>query len=95
MKYVDNITRFNVDVSFNVDNGVKACKVVENFVKDPVIGDSISILMLLLKQFLVQRHLNEVFSGGLGSYSLLCMITSFLKVVLAIQAFLHIFPIPS
>jgi DNA polymerase sigma len=28
----------------------------------------------------VQRHLNEVFSGGIGSYSLVCMIVSFLKV---------------
>lgn len=80
LKYVDSVTRFPVDVSINMANGLEAAAVVRGFVEDAVTGQATRTLMLLLKQFLVQRHLNEVFSGGLGSYSLLCMIVSFLKV---------------
>jgi DNA polymerase sigma len=80
IKYVDSITHFSLDVSFNMNNGVEAAKVVKTFVNDPKIGKAIFHLMLLLKQFLAQRHLNEVFTGGLGSYALLCMIASFLKI---------------
>ncbi len=39
-------------------------------------------LVLVLKQFLLQRELNEVFTGGIGSYSLFLMVVSFLQVTL-------------
>jgi non-canonical poly(A) RNA polymerase PAPD5/7 len=35
---------------------------------------------MVLKQFLLQRDLNEVYTGGIGSYSLILMIVSFLQV---------------
>ena len=37
-------------------------------------------LAMVLKQFLLQRDLNEVWTGGIGSYSLILMIVSFLQV---------------
>lgn len=37
-------------------------------------------LVLVLKQFLLQRDLNEVFTGGISSYSLILMVVSFLQV---------------
>ena len=37
-------------------------------------------LVLVLKQFLLQRHLNEVFVGGLGSYCLTLMVVAQLQV---------------
>lgn len=37
-------------------------------------------LIFVLKQFLLQRDLNEVFTGGIGSYSLILMAISFLQV---------------
>jgi len=37
-------------------------------------------LVLVLKQFLNQRDLNDVYSGGLGSYSLILLIVSFFQV---------------
>ena len=37
-------------------------------------------LVLLVKAFLSQRGMNEVFTGGLGSYSIICMVVSFLQV---------------
>ena len=37
-------------------------------------------LALVLKQFLNQRDLNDVYTGGLGSYSLILLIVSFFQV---------------
>jgi len=37
-------------------------------------------LVLLVKAFLGQRGMNEVFTGGLGSYSIICLVISFLQV---------------
>jgi DNA polymerase sigma len=36
-------------------------------------------LVLIIKAFLGQRSMNEVFSGGLGSYSIVCLAVSFLQ----------------
>ena len=37
-------------------------------------------LTFVLKQFLVDRDLNEVFSGGISSYTVVLMIVSFFQV---------------
>lgn len=37
-------------------------------------------VIFVLKQFLLQRDLNEVFTGGISSYSLILMVISFLQV---------------
>lgn len=37
-------------------------------------------LVLMVKAFLNQRGMNEVFTGGLGSYSIICLVISFLQV---------------
>jgi non-canonical poly(A) RNA polymerase PAPD5/7 len=37
-------------------------------------------LVMLVKAFLNQRGMNEVFTGGLGSYSIICLVVSFLQV---------------
>ena len=36
-------------------------------------------LTLVVKQFLAQRCLNEVYTGGLGSYAIMLMVLSFLQ----------------
>ena len=78
---MDSLTNFPVDISFNVTNGMDSAEIVKKFLNDPQYGTGIRSLMLILKQFLVQRHLNEVFSGGLGSYGLVIMISSFIMVI--------------
>uniref|UniRef100_A0A4X1U1P4 Terminal nucleotidyltransferase 4B n=1 Tax=Sus scrofa TaxID=9823 RepID=A0A4X1U1P4_PIG len=50
-------------------------KVLDKATKYPVLP----YLVLVLKQFLLQRDLNEVFTGGIGSYSLFLMAVSFLQ----------------
>ncbi|GAA5934963.1 hypothetical protein JCM3775_004660 [Rhodotorula graminis] len=42
-------------------------------------------LVLLVKAFLGQRGMNEVFTGGLGSYSIICLVISFLQLHPKIQ----------
>ncbi|BGP26528.1 DNA polymerase sigma subunit [Rhodotorula toruloides] len=42
-------------------------------------------MVLLVKAFLAQRGMNEVFTGGLGSYSIICMVISFLQLHPKIQ----------
>lgn len=39
-------------------------------------------MILVIKSVLKQRGMNEVYSGGLGSYSIICLVTSFLQVSL-------------
>jgi non-canonical poly(A) RNA polymerase PAPD5/7 len=86
IKLTDKFTMIKVDVSFNIPGGIEAAELVKSFLKDKQCGHGIKALMLILKQFLHQRHLNEVFLGGLGSYALLIMITAFLKMHPLIQA---------
>ncbi|KAM9302311.1 terminal nucleotidyltransferase 4B [Gastrophryne carolinensis] len=76
IKLTDSYTEVKVDISFNVQNGVKAAQLIRDFIKKyPVLP----YLVLVLKQFLLQRDLNEVFTGGIGSYSLFLMAVSFLQ----------------
>ncbi|XP_074974470.1 terminal nucleotidyltransferase 4B isoform X2 [Caretta caretta] len=76
IKLTDSFTEVKVDISFNVQNGVKAAQLIRDFIKKyPVLP----YLVLVLKQFLLQRDLNEVFTGGIGSYSLFLMAVSFLQ----------------
>lgn len=81
---MDALTNFQVDISFTESNGAKAVKMVRELMDQ--CGSALQGLMLVLKQFLVQRHLNEVFTGGISSYSLLLMIASFLKIHPKIQS---------
>lgn len=76
IKLTDAHTEVKVDISFNVQSGVKAANLIKDFKRQyPVLP----YLVLVLKQFLLQRELNEVFTGGIGSYSLFLMAVSFLQ----------------
>ncbi|XP_051503348.1 terminal nucleotidyltransferase 4B-like [Myxocyprinus asiaticus] len=76
IKLTDLHTEVKVDISFNVQSGVKAANLIKEFKQQfPVLP----YLVLVLKQFLLQRELNEVFTGGIGSYSLFLMAVSFLQ----------------
>ncbi|KAG6819164.1 hypothetical protein H0H93_014725, partial [Arthromyces matolae] len=86
--------RFNVDISVNQENGIMAGDLINGFLHNlhrdpsqapnpnPTPGSgSIALrsLVLITKLFLSQRSMNEVFSGGLGSYSIVCLAISFLQ----------------
>ncbi|XP_060948819.1 terminal nucleotidyltransferase 4A [Limanda limanda] len=76
IKLTDQETEVKVDISFNVETGVRAASFIKDYVKKyPVLP----YLIFVLKQFLLQRDLNEVFTGGISSYSLILMVISFLQ----------------
>ncbi|KAH0521520.1 Non-canonical poly(A) RNA polymerase PAPD7 [Microtus ochrogaster] len=127
IKLTDQETEVKVDISFNMETGVRAAEFIKNYMKpectclflrardsagSPTVSpdcvtaqgervfsyslsksESFSLgdgsflekysllpyLILVLKQFLLQRDLNEVFTGGISSYSLILMAISFLQ----------------
>lgn len=77
VKFVTSHGRFPVDISINQANGVSAVGIVKHFLEEL---PALRPLVLIVKSFLSQRSMNEVFTGGLGSYSIVCLVTSFLQV---------------
>ncbi|XP_010442950.1 PREDICTED: non-canonical poly(A) RNA polymerase PAPD5 [Camelina sativa] len=76
IKFVEKKSNISFDLSFDMENGPKAAEFIQDAVsKLPPLRP----LCLILKVFLQQRELNEVYSGGIGSYALLAMLIAFLK----------------
>lgn len=76
IKIFEAKTELKVDISFNTINGVKSAELIKKFlVEYPCLRP----LVMVLKQFLIQRDFNEVYTGGIGSYSLILMTVSFLQ----------------
>lgn len=76
VKFVTTHGYFSVDISINQENGVEAGRVVSGFLSEM---PALRALVFVAKAFLSQRSMNEVFSGGLGSYSIVCLAVSFLQ----------------
>ncbi|KAG7476041.1 non-canonical poly(A) RNA polymerase PAPD7-like isoform X1 [Solea senegalensis] len=76
IKLTDHETEVKVDISFNVETAVKAAQFIKSYLKKYTV---LPALIFVLKQFLLQRDLNEVFTGGISSYSLILMAISFLQ----------------
>jgi non-canonical poly(A) RNA polymerase PAPD5/7 len=76
IKFEETESGYAFDISFDVANGPEAAANVR------ALMDSLPPmrpLVTVIKVFLQQRELNEVYSGGLGSYSVLVMVASFLQ----------------
>ncbi|XP_077454676.1 terminal nucleotidyltransferase 4A-like [Stigmatopora argus] len=76
IKLTDHETEVKIDISFNVETAVKAAQLIKSYLKKYTV---LPPLIFVLKQFLLQRDLNEVFTGGISSYSLILMAISFLQ----------------
>lgn len=80
IKFVTTQGRFNVDISVNQNNGITAGEVVNGFLRHLHGGsNALRSLVMITKAFLSQRSMNEVFTGGLGSYAIVCLAVSFLQ----------------
>ncbi|WFD37044.1 polynucleotide adenylyltransferase [Malassezia cuniculi] len=76
IKFVCTYGRFNVDISINQANGLQAAHFIDRWIaREPAIRP----LVRVVKQLLQQRSLSEVFTGGLGSYSVTLLVLSFLQ----------------
>jgi non-canonical poly(A) RNA polymerase PAPD5/7 len=79
VKFVTVQGGFKVDISLNMMNGIHVGKRVTQLFKE-VGEEPARSLIMVTKAFLSQRNMNEVYSGGLGSYSIICLVVSFLQV---------------
>ncbi len=76
IKVWDKESQIRVDISFNMNCAVNVANLIKNFKARFSI---LPHLVLVLKQFLLQRDLNEVYTGGISSYSLILMTVNFLQ----------------
>ncbi|KAI8346470.1 hypothetical protein B0O80DRAFT_469152 [Mortierella sp. GBAus27b] len=76
VKFKETTTGISVDVSFNLTNGIDSGQAIAGFIqKLPVLRP----LTMLVKYFLMIKGHNEVYQGGIGSYTTVIMILSFLQ----------------
>ncbi|MCJ1392191.1 hypothetical protein MMC18_005058 [Xylographa bjoerkii] len=76
VKFVDCVTHLKVDMSFENDTGLIANN---TFAAWKVIYPAMPIIVTTIKQFLMMRGLNEVVNGGLGGFSVTCLVVSLLQ----------------
>lgn len=79
VKFVTKHALLKIDMSINQPGGLAGSRIVNGFLKDMQSGLALRSLVFIIKAFLSQRSMNEVFTGGLGSYSIVCLAVSFLQ----------------
>ena len=76
VKFVEALSGIQFDVSFDVANGPQAAHFVCRAMQEL---PPLRPLCVVIKLFLQQRELNEVYTGGIGSYALITMIIAYLQ----------------
>ncbi|XP_061949771.1 uncharacterized protein LOC133673128 [Populus nigra] len=76
VKFVEKRSGVSFDISFDVNGGPIAAEFIKNAISK---WPELRPLCLILKVFLQQRELNEVYSGGISSYALLAMLMAMLQ----------------
>ncbi|KAF9532773.1 hypothetical protein CPB83DRAFT_758580 [Crepidotus variabilis] len=86
LKFTSKHGRFKVDMSINQQNGLVSGNIITGFLRDMIPSGGVDTeskalrsLVMITKAFLSQRGMNEVYTGGLGSYSVVCLAVSFLQ----------------
>ncbi|OAA70702.1 PAP/25A-associated-like protein [Cordyceps fumosorosea ARSEF 2679] len=83
VKFVDKITGLRVDISFENLGGVDA---IETFVKWKQLYPCMPILVTVIKHYLLMRGLNEPVNGGIGGFSVICLVVSMLQLLPQVQS---------
>ena len=83
VKFIDRVTAIKVDVSFENDTGVIANDTFALWKKQ---FPAMPLLVTIIKQFLMMRGMNEVQHGGLGGFSVTCLVTSLLQNMPRVQS---------
>lgn len=83
IKFVERLTGIKVDVSFENDTGIIANDTFASWKRQ---YPAMPILVTIIKQFLMMRGLNEVQHGGLGGFSVTCLVTSLLQNMPRVQS---------
>jgi non-canonical poly(A) RNA polymerase PAPD5/7 len=83
VKFVDKLTGLKVDVSFENLGGVTA---VDTFLSWKAQYPAMPILVTVIKHFLLMRGLNEPVNGGIGGFSVICLVVSMLQLMPQVQS---------
>ncbi|KAI9660106.1 MAG: hypothetical protein M1821_001458 [Bathelium mastoideum] len=75
VKFIDSETGLRVDVSFENPTGVHALSTFDSWKRD---YPAMPFLVYVIKQFLSMRGLNELYMGGMSSFTIVCLVVSFL-----------------
>jgi hypothetical protein len=77
VKFVESDSQFSVDISFNNTSGLQAVrKLVLEWLD---LYPALPILVLILKQFLLMRRMDEPKDGYMGGLTITCLVVNFLK----------------
>jgi hypothetical protein len=76
IKFEDALTGLQVDISFENLSGVQAQATFAEWKQQ---YPDMIYMVALMKQFLVMHGLNEVHTGGIGGYSIICLIVSYIQ----------------
>ncbi len=76
LKTIHQRTRVPVDISFDTTNGPAHTDMVATYLRTHPASRTV---IMVMKHFLAQRGLNEPFSGGIGGYTLTCLVMSFFE----------------
>lgn len=78
VKFTDIKTGIKVDISFENDSGLRANRTFQDW---KLQFPDMPVIVVLIKQLLAMRDLNEVFHGGLGGFSIICLVVSMLQLM--------------
>lgn len=76
IKFVENVSGLKIDLSFNNNTGVVANETFQTWREQ---YSAMPIITSIIKQYLMIRGLNDVASGGLGGFSVICLVTSLIQ----------------
>ena len=76
VKYIDRPTGLRVDISFENLTGVNA---IPTFRSWSTSFPAMPMIVCIIKQFLSMRGLNELYSGGMNSFTITCLVVSLLQ----------------
>ncbi|KAK4449601.1 hypothetical protein QBC34DRAFT_404448 [Podospora aff. communis PSN243] len=83
VKFVESRTRLKVDISFENPGGLQAVKTFNAWKEQ---YPAMPILVTLIKHLLCMRGLNEPVNGGIGGFSVICLVVSMLQLMPEVQS---------
>ena len=83
IKFTEKQTGIKVDISFENDTGLVALRTFAEWKEK---YPAMPVIVVLIKQMLAMRGMNEVFLGGLGGFSIICLVVSVMQHMPEIQS---------
>ncbi len=83
VKYIEKRSSLKMDISFENLTGVQAIGTFKAWKKE---YPAMPVLVTIVKHFLAMRGLNEPVNGGIGGFSVICLVVSMLQMIPQVQS---------